>query len=171
MIQRKQSLYLILIAFTIVFAWVLNIKICGYTVSIEGLATDIRMGFLSTEFTNVSLEKSGVEVVKSKVDTFYNLPLITLMSVSLILTIISLFLFKKLKLQKQILTFHYLIIALIFFYVYYTHAELVKQFPSSNPKGFVATTMIILLLPIFNWLSIKYIKKDIELLASVDRLR
>lgn len=171
MIQRKQSLYILLIVITIIFTWVLNINISSYSVVKEGLNTDIRLGFLKVEMTNVSLEVDGREVVKPEKTVFFNRALITLMSISVLLSLVTLLLFKNLKLQKTFLTVHYLIIALIFYYVYYTHAELVKEFPGSASSGFAWTVAIILLIPVFNMLAINSIRKDIELLASVDRLR
>ncbi len=171
MIQRKQSLYILLIVITIIFTWVLNIKISSHSLIKEGLNTEIRMGFLKVDMTNVGLEVDGKEVVKPENTSFFNNALITLMSISGLLCLVTLFLYKNLKLQKTLLTVHYLIIAVIFYYVYYTHAELIKEFPSSSAGGFEWTTAVIVLLPIFNFLAINSIKKDIELLASVDRLR
>jgi hypothetical protein len=113
-------------------------------------------------------------VVKTEpINEFTNGSLLySVIAVSLI-SLIAIFLFKKLPLQMRLVAFNFLFILLLWFNMIYQIYKLNRTSSIelvSSDLNYV-TLFIPTILLLFNLLAFKGIKKDIELLASVDRLR
>jgi predicted neutral ceramidase superfamily lipid hydrolase len=138
----------------------------------SGIKTHVSLGITRVEFTTEALKIGEEEVVPSTLEKLTsNTPLVIAISLTALLTLISIFQFKNLKRQKLLLTINYVFMAIVFFFVYYTHIQLIKTFPEVTDAKFEWSRILLVLLPAFNYLASSHIKKDIELLASVDRLR
>jgi hypothetical protein len=90
-----------------------------------------------------------------------------------LISFIAIFLFKKLPLQMRLVAFNFLFILLVWFNMIYQIYKLNRTSSIelvSSDLNYV-TLFIPAILLLFNLLAFKGIKKDIELLASVDRLR
>jgi hypothetical protein len=172
MIQRKQTIYLALIVLLSGFATIFNLKISSFNVLNSGIKTHVALGITRAEFTTEALKIGEEQVVPATIEKLpINSPLVITISLSALLTLISIFQFKNLKRQKLLLTVNYVLMVLVFFFVYYTHIQLIKTFPEVTDAKFEWTRVLLVLLPAFNYVAINHIKKDIELLSSVDRLR
>jgi len=169
MIQRRQTIYLAMIVILAGLAITFNLKISSFNTVIEGVKTHVDLGLVSAEY-QTEMPSNGGQALKVK-EEGVNTPIMMTVLAMTILTIISIFQFKNLRLQKKILTVNYVVMAVLFFFVYYTHIQLIKTFVEVTEAKFEWTRVLLVLLPLFNYLAISHIKKDIELLASVDRLR
>lgn len=92
--------------------------------------------------------------------------------ISTLISIVSVFLFKNLPLQLRLTAFNFLFIALAIFYIVY------KAYQLNSTDGITVSDFNVkpaaalpLLMIIFNFMALRGIRKDIELLASADRLR
>ncbi len=92
--------------------------------------------------------------------------------ISVLISLVSVFLFKNLPLQLRLTAFNFLFIALAIFYIVY------KAYQMNSTDGISvidfkvkAAAALPLLMIVFNFLALRGIRKDIELLASADRLR
>lgn len=153
MIQRIQTLYLLIgaILYSLLFFIPLNEMLAGghlLELSINGL----------------------VEICSDKIDPIIDLyPLLILTSVSILLLTITIFLFKNRKLQMRLSIYSTIIglgiTFLIFFYTY--------QIASTNQiqMGFSIGMLIPLSSSILSFLAYRAIKKDDELVKSIDRIR
>ncbi len=146
-----------------------NLKISSFNVALGGIKTHVSLGIVSAEFQSDMPPVAG-NTVNAQQEGVNTPLLITLLSM-IVVTLISIFQFKNLQLQKKLLTFNYVVMVLVFFFVYYTHLQLIKTFPEVTDAKFEWSRILLVLFPAFNYLAISHIKKDIELLASVDRLR
>ena len=172
MIQRRQTIYLALIVLLSGFATIFNLKISSFNVLNSGIKTHVALGITRAEFTTEALKTGEEQVVPATIEKLnINSPLIIAFSLTALLTLFSIFQFKNLKRQKLLLTINYGLMVLVFFFVYYTHIQLIKTFPLATEAKFEWSRILLVLLPAFNYMAISHIKKDIELLASVDRSR
>lgn len=169
MIQRRQTIFLAMIILLAGLAITFNLKISSFNVALDGIKTHVSLGIVSAEFQSELPANSAITLNAQQEGV--NTPLLITLLTMIAVTLISIFQFKNLKLQKKILTINYLVIVLVFFFVYYTHLQLIKTFPGVTEAKFEWTRILLVLFPAFNYLAISHIKKDIELLASVDRLR
>ncbi|MFM6984060.1 MAG: DUF4293 family protein [Chitinophagaceae bacterium] len=169
MIQRRQTIYLALIVILAGLAIIFNLKISSFNGLTEGVKTQVSLGLVFPEF-KTEMPVNGGPAVNIKQEGV-NTPILITFLVMAVLTIISIFQFKNLQLQKKMLTLNYVVMVLLFFFVYYTHIQLIKTFTDVTEAKFEWTRVLLVLFPSFNYLAINHIKKDIELLASVDRLR
>lgn len=99
--------------------------------------------------------------------TIYSLIIVALIA------LITIFLFKKREIQLRLVAFNFLFIILfwfnMFFSVYKLNSGKITKLISSDLNYLTLSIPLILL--VLNFLALKGIKKDIELLASVNRLR
>lgn len=169
MIQRRQTIYLAMIVLLAGLAITFNLKISSFNVALEGVKTHVSLGIVSAEFHSNMPANAGpaLKIQQEGVNT----PLLAAILSMIVLTLVSIFQFKNLHLQKKLLTFNYVVMALVFFFVYYTHIQLIKTFSEVSEAKFEWTRVLLVLFPSINYIAISNIKKDIELLASVDRLR
>lgn len=163
MIQRKQSLWLLLIfAINISSIW-LNIPFLQVEGQIEGKVIEDAFADIGFSYTNIDIAKSRVV---NHQNTFlkYDTLLLALLSA------VCIFLFKNRKYQKTIVNINYLIIAAQLFFMYYygISTRYIDFAPEYNP-------VISLIFPFVSaWANFKAgkgIKKDDDLVKSYDRIR
>lgn len=165
MIQRKQTLYLIIVFILGLSLILFNFNVTKGLLRVSEDITDkayfYELGVIKTviktepinEFANNSLKYSVFSVI--------------------LISIIAIFLFKKLPLQMRMVAFNFLFILLSWFNMIYQIYKLNRLSSIelvSSDLNYVTLTVPALML-LFNLFAFKGIKKDIELLASVDRLR
>ncbi len=166
MIQRKQSIYLalmILIGFSML---IFNLNIT------KGLIKLKDDGFDKGYFYDVNIRNTQVTIEKT-VSSTQNATMMYSIASILILSILALFLFKKLRLQIRLVSYNFLFILASVYFLFDSVKQLNSgketQLISSDFNYFIIFVYIILL--ILNLLALLGIKKDIELLASVNRMR
>ncbi|PLX06392.1 MAG: DUF4293 domain-containing protein [Marinilabiliales bacterium] len=153
MIQRIQSLYLIL------------------AMACMGLLLFLPFGEIITKsYETVELGIKGFEYQNDgKTEIFNVLPLTIMLSLSVLVTFVSIFLFKKRMIQIRFNVFNLIIqigsIGLMFFYL----------FQASSVAGESWSTKIWIIMPliamIFTYLAIRAIGKDEALVRSISRMR
>lgn len=86
--------------------------------------------------------------------------------------LISIFLFRRLSLQLRLLSYNLIFILLALFYTGYNIYKL-QHVEGTVVQGvsFNWALLLPLLMTVFNLLAVKGVRRDIELLASADRLR
>lgn len=122
------------------------------------------MGIMQTDFSPELQSETQVPPVKNSAMMYFAF-------LSGIVPLIAIFLYKKLEIQLRFAALNFVLIAGFFIYIYITNHQLEKSLTGLSNNGFSWNVVILSFIPIFNWLAISGIKKDIELLASVDRLR
>lgn len=161
MIQRKQTLFMLLLA---------SVAILMITLDMNLLSGKLKTGSEEAYKFEVNVRKSIVltEPVTDISGTSISYALI----ISALISLVSIFLFKNLPLQLRLTAFNFLFIALAIFYIVY------KAYQMNSTDGITvsdfkvkAAAAMPLLMIIFNFLALRGIRKDIELLASADRLR
>jgi len=153
MIQRIQSIYLLLVAIlnSLLFVFPLNEMISGEHV--------IRLSILG--LYDVTLEKSTLIA-----DLF---PLLAIVTVSILLSLIAIFLYKNRKLQMRISIYNSILgLGTIFLTLFYAY-----QIANTNQSqlGFSIGLVLPLIGSFFSFLAYKAIQKDDNLVKSVDRIR
>ena len=161
MIQRKQSLFLAGIFIISAYMVLADTRFfSGSFRSSEGQAYTFSVRAGQTE-----LSSDGTEVLPG-VNVRYALAATGLIALA------GLFLFRRRELQIRFCAFNFLFMLLGFFYVAYGYYRISVmediQDLSIRPD---ASLVLLLLLPVFNFFALRGIRKDIELLASADRLR
>lgn len=161
MIQRKQSVYLALLGLICLLLALSNPNYISGEVLIDGNLTP------QFEFSNnTTTIFSEPTTLIARTNSMYAFILCS------VLAILSIFLFKKRELQIRLTAFNFLFISLAIFYLAYEWYKL-NHMPDvliTNYKYNVSIALP-LVLPIINYLALKGIRKDIELVASADRLR
>ncbi|MEZ4803923.1 MAG: DUF4293 domain-containing protein [Bacteroidia bacterium] len=161
MIQRKQSVYLALLGIICLLLILLDPSYVSGTVLIDGNLTP------QFEFSNnnTTVFSEPVTLI-SRTNSMYAFILCSS------LAILSIFLFKKRELQIRLTAFNFLFISLAIFYLVYEWYKMNHmtdvQITSYN---FHLSIVLPFVLPLINFLALKGIRKDIELVASADRLR
>ncbi len=153
MIQRKQSLYLLVS--TIVMALLYFFPIAQFMVQ----TTNYYLDFIEIA--------SVVDAKKQVVSQVY--PITILLSIVVFLSFFAIFLFKNRNLQTRIITFSMLLkfgfLALIVFYIY-------KFGNTFESKLYLQTSFIIpIIAGILDFMAFKAILKDINIIKSYDRIR
>lgn len=153
MIQRKQSLYLLVS--TIVMALLYFFPIAQFMVQ----TTNYYLDFIEIA--------SVVDAKKQVVSQVY--PITILLSLVVFLSFFAIFLFKNRNLQTRIITFSMLLkfgfLALIVFYIY-------KFGNTFESKLYLQTSFIIpIIAGILDFMAFKAILKDINIIKSYDRIR
>jgi len=160
MIQRKQSIYLLLIA--VIVGLLYGLDPAYYTETGKVQADDgpekvsITVHFHTTHLSaDVDAQNLGMKVI---------------MFGLIGLSIFAIFLFKNRKVQRSLVTFNYLLILILFANMYwyslgmhYTEIETLKEF---LPAAFSPIPLLLL-----NFLAQRGIKQDDDLVRSLDRLR
>lgn len=154
MIQRIQTLYLILSAAAIAAIYFLPLaQITGYSEAF---------------YLNASgIYKASGELLES---TFI---ISSVLAVELLFTVLIIFLFKKRNRQMMLGKFNLLIltvlIAVVFFYADY--AKSLTGLPKDTLVNYEFACLLPVISIILNYLAIRAIKKDEELVRAADRLR
>ncbi len=155
MIQRWQSLYLLLMA----------------VISFIMLLTDLPLTsgrmVQSREIVEVGIVHSVAPAARST-----NYWVVILLTMSCLFSILALFGYKRLRVQLKLVAFNFLLIGLSVVFMLYAHFEVMEIAGGGvRFETYYFTWTLPVLLAVLNILSFRAIKKDIELLASVDRLR
>ena len=151
MIQRKQTLFL----FQLIFLGIALLFVSVYTVVTANTKTDVYLAPLS-----------GTELVS----TGSHWVAIALNFLALVLAFVTIFLYKKRELQLKmtyVLAALWVLLTILIAatpFVLVTNADVVVE---KNHFG----TLISVVGVIASWFAARYIKKDIELLKSADRIR
>lgn len=147
-----------------------SVAILMITLDMNLLSGKLKSGSEESYLFEVNVRKSIVltEPVTDISGTSISYALI----ISALISLVSIFLFKNLPLQLRLTAFNFLFIALAIFYMVY------KAYQMNSTDGLTvsdfkvsAAAALPLLMIIFNYLALRGIRKDIELLASADRLR
>lgn len=164
MIQRIQTIYLI--CFIIVIALFISFD-CNISGGL-GIRNDLsrHIFLISSQKTVFLFEKS---IGKNNIS--YNWSIIISQMVCAILAFIAIFSFRNLKLQKKLLSFNYLLTGASCIFIFSTHYNVVNSFKNVTELHYSICLFLPLSLFLFNFLSIRGIRRDIEVLESADRLR
>ncbi|MCO6494666.1 MAG: DUF4293 domain-containing protein [Bacteroidetes bacterium] len=164
MIQRKQTLYL-LIASLFAFVYLLtNPAISEITGNMKGSdkVETLEVGYRTTQFFNST---EDLQILNGS-----NNYLIFTLSIIGVFGFACIFLFGKRKLQLRFASYLLMFDLLLFFMIYYQTNLGAKVFENSEIQWKIAAFMPFIL-PILHFLALRGIVHDIKLLKSVDRLR
>ena len=160
MLQRTQTLFLLAI-----------IVICGTlsTVNIPFYSSEKENG---TERVEVSFNKTEMIVMQPMKHsvTEDNTLIISCLAIIGVLSIVSLLSFKNRKLQLLLTSLNFLAIGLLISLLYVFSLG-VDYFGQDGTSSFKISLGLIVLIILFNLLAFRGIKKDEELIRSMDRLR
>lgn len=164
MIQRKQSIYLLIIL-TIV-GYLLGQNPVMYTVSGEDKWTNGQRGTIEVSVLKIDGSVAG----ETSFQTWNSYLIYSLASAGL-LALLGLFMFKNRKLQLLLCGFNYLMMAgsAILIYIYIMEGKAWVYLPDSSALRY--SFLIVILLPIMNFLAMRGIFSDEKLIRSMDRLR
>ncbi|TCD03697.1 DUF4293 domain-containing protein [Pedobacter psychroterrae] len=155
MIQRVQSIWLVLAVITLICMFFLPLLSKNVNGVVHGIYTS---GLL----TDIQTESASSYVVR------YAFVPITLNLAAAILCFAAIFFFKNRKLQKGIILVANFVIAALAVICFYSG----QQLPGGlNGASIAAGTFLPLVALVFNLLAIRGIRKDEQLLRSADRLR
>lgn len=171
MIQRIQTVYLLIIVIISSIMLFGNLKV----------SSGIGMGAKESEVIVNPNEKITFDIFmnstifdknnkSSRFEHKNNLITYSLL-IAMLMALASIFLFKNLSLQLRLVMFNTLFIGLVNFYIFYQKYKVTNLFQSTMDTQTYFGFFIGLSLFLFNYLAFRGIKKDIKLLASVDRLR
>jgi lysylphosphatidylglycerol synthetase-like protein (DUF2156 family) len=162
MIQRKQTIYfaaVFLLSFILLWTNPTFFKISGYT-------TDHKTGLTETGFSRTLLTENGQMSEAAN----------TLLSSTILMTglvaLICVFLFKMRKWQMILSLVNFLFMAVILFSMY--RYSLGMDYPFVGEKStssFTPWALVPLSLFVLNFLAYRGVKKDDELIRSIDRIR
>ena len=161
MIQRKQTIFLLLIAAIA--------AVCLFADPLIGLGE--KEGFKGSSI-EITYTRTTATYFNDKVDSFTNSYLNFSIWVILGFSIIAIFLFKNRKLQAMLVGFNFIFIGVAWFFIYYYFNT-----PLDLGEGDIITPELqagafyTVLLPILNWLALRGIIADERLVKSMDRLR
>ncbi len=166
MIQRKQHLFLaaiFLISLTMIIG---NMNIT------KGLIQTATDQFDKGYYYSVNIIDKVITFETETSQTNNNGTIYSLLIVTLI-AFITIFLFKKREIQLRLVAFNFLFIVLFWFNLFFSVYKLNKGETTkliSSDLNYLTLSLPLILL-VLNFLALKGIKKDIELLASVNRFR
>lgn len=173
MIQRIQTVYLFLCALIACLALILNFQIASGNGTYKDIQCHYHLGVTKTVFVSnqVPENASAESNVSLSISDHYHTDLVYFISIVAILSLVGVFMYKKLQNQLRLTGINFVFILGSLAYVFIKKHFVEKNLgPVSNVEWSFQIS-ILALLPFFNYLAFKNIKKDIELLASVDRLR
>jgi hypothetical protein len=161
MIQRRQSLYLLLAAIVCILLLVMDAPVTtGTFKSEDGNLFSYHVSVLKTT------------ILPEPVTQYYHTSLIVALVINILISVVAIFSYAKRGLQLKLVAFNFLFIGLQAFYMLFNHYNLTKiEGVNLLTTVYQLTLIAPLLLAVLNILALRGIKKDIELLASVDRLR
>lgn len=155
MIQRIQTIFLFLAT---VFAGILFFT----PVFSFNYGEDLmRLTIVGVENANDALQFSGV----------YTLPLLLITILAIIIPFFTIFKFKKRELQMKLSSLNIFMNAVICGLIFLYYASNVEEKINPETVHYMFGTYIPLINMVLSVLAMRWIKKDIDLLKSVDRLR
>lgn len=156
MIQRIQSFFL----FDLALAAILFIMADGGIGNGKGISQNTESAYTITAQNSQYLSLTNS-----------NTSLVTAFAICGIFSLMILLFFKNPGLQLRLVFVNYFIIGLCLFLIYYTQNSVHGAFQKITEANMSAWLLVPVSMLIFNYLAYKYIKKDIDLLSSADRLR
>jgi hypothetical protein len=155
MIQRIQTVFLFLAT---VFAGILFFApVFSFTYGEELM----KLTILGVENANDALQFSGL----------YTLPLLVVTILAIVVPYFTIFKFKKRELQLKLSSLNIFLNAIICGLVFLYYASNVESRINPETVHYMFGTYIPLINMVLSVLAMRWIKKDIDLLKSVDRLR
>ncbi|MCQ2959159.1 MAG: DUF4293 domain-containing protein [Bacteroidales bacterium] len=160
MIQRIQSIYLLLAGLLLV------LSIFTPLAYFQNEEIDIVTGIVDARLTAFS-----IEILENNQWDNYNYIYSLGISIALtaVLNIVAIFLFKKRKLQIKLTHYAFIlkfaVLAVVIYFVCILHQGGEVSIKPQLGSLFVVIAMV------FDWLAIKAIKKDEDLVRSIDRIR
>jgi len=158
MIQRIQSIYLLLVALIAVFLIFANPRYAGFTG--EGKNNESELHYISTQIYK------GSEV-PTAVNKWINVLILLGIGAG---SLFAIFLYKNRELQKKIAIYMCLLTAVFMLIMVMDFNSMRGQFPNSNSYPGLWSIFPIAML-IFLFLAWRSIRKDEDLLKSMDRIR
>jgi hypothetical protein len=171
MIQRIQTVYLFLSGLIAVLALVLNIQIATGQGVYNGIQCHYHLGISKTSFVTNSIDKDDAKAVAVSISDYYHKDLIYFLVIVGLISLVGIFMYKNLQNQLRLTGINFVFILGALAYVFIKKYFVEKNLGPVSSVEWSWQISILALLPFFNYLSFKNIKKDIQLLASVDRLR
>lgn len=156
MIQRLQSLFLLTVSAAAILFLLTNAGISSGIAAIGNTETNFSINAMESHFSETTENNSLI---------------IAAFAISALFSLVIIFLYKNLKLQQTLTSVNFILILSCLLSIYLTRNGVYKNFTvirSANLSGWLTLPISML---IFNYLALKYIKKDIALISSVDRLR
>lgn len=164
MIQRKQSIYLIIIILTVVALFTGNplmYEVTGLDQWTKGQSGTLEVSVLKID------GKIGDDVQFS----VWNSYLIYALAVIGLLASIALFMFKNRKMQLLMCGFNYLFMVIFSILAYIYVQDGIARVAEVDSKAMHYLVFVAALLPVWNFLAMKFIMADEKLIRSMDRLR
>lgn len=145
--------------------------------------------FLAATFTGVlffaplaafehgtDLMKLTIYGVQNQIDTqyfsgTYSLPLLLLTLLLIVIPIITIFLFKKRELQLKLSSLNVFLNAILCGLIFLYYTSNIQKTLALETISYLFGTYVPLINMVLSVLAMRWIKKDIELIKSVDRLR
>lgn len=155
MIQRIQSLFLLIS--TILIASLFFIPLAKL-LSVSSVTFDINFNGIFDISKNIKIETDTITIF-------------ILLSIILIISLFSLFFYKKRILQIRLIVFNILLLFGLVFLVYFISFQALKEIEAEILVFSSAITYIPIISIIFNLMAIRNIKKDEKLVKSYDRIR
>ncbi len=125
-------------------------------------------------FVPIALFKVGDEIVKLSVLNFENqpnvLPLLILAILMMLVPCVTIFLFKKRELQLKLSSLNVFLNAVFCGLIFLFYVDKMQEILSVN-ASYVFGAYVPLINMVLSVLAMRWIRKDIELIKSVDRLR
>lgn len=121
----------------------------------------MRLTIVGVENANDALQFSGV----------YTLPLLLITILAIIIPFFTIFKFKKRELQMKLSSLNIFMNAVICGLIFLYYASNVEEKINPETVHYMFGTYIPLINMVLSVLAMRWIKKDIDLLKSVDRLR
>jgi hypothetical protein len=163
MIQRKQSIYLFLIALTSALLLIADPLIYEY-VPAQPPAENASYKF-EISYNKIDKIVPG-EAAVSKPNSY----MIYILSLLLVQSILSIFLFRNRKRQLMLCRLSYVLMFVLPLLVY-LEINHIKTGVSGTEAGLLPGAFVPFLLPLFNLMAIRGIRADEELIRSMNRLR
>jgi hypothetical protein len=171
MIQRIQTVYLFLGGLIAVLALVLNFQISSGQGAYNGIQCHYHLGVTKTSFVTNTINNNDANAISVSISDFFHQDLIYFLSIVGILSLVGIFMYKNLQNQLRLTGINFVFILGALAYVFIKKHFVEKNLGPVSSVEWSFQISILALLPFFNYLAFKNIKKDIQLLASVDRLR
>lgn len=158
MIQRIQSIYLLSISIIITIILFTDSRISSGEGMLNGIQSDYSLTVLKTIVNNGATNEN------------WNPAIVTGLMLCGIISLTTIFLFRNLRIQHTLVNINFIIVCFSLMIILYTHLNVVRPFKQIQVEFSYQLAHYLLIL-VLNLLALRGIRKDIELLASTERLR
>lgn len=159
MIQRVQTLYLLALIAVIVLMLAGNTSISSGSSIQNNLKVSYSLGIQTTALQTTQTTMS------------INYGIIVCLALSLLLSAITIFQFRNLTLQKRLCMVNFGLISVACFFILYAHFSVTSSPDILWEHQFSYGSILPVLPLLLNYFALRGIRKDIDTLASADRLR